>query len=104
MPFTVFTTSHKKSMLKWLSKLTPEGAGSSAAGSRAPASARFQVIDAGNGILTLMNRDGETLELALGGIEDKALRGAVVAAFEEGQDVHLVLEAGSTRVLSHSVG
>lgn len=44
MPFTVFTTSHKRTMMKWLDKLTPGGGGSSSNGGSAGDVQPMQVL------------------------------------------------------------
>ncbi|KAG1654931.1 hypothetical protein FOA52_004717 [Chlamydomonas sp. UWO 241] len=104
MPFNVFGTAHKRSFLKWHSKLTGEEAGGGGGGGGGggdgggAARKRVQVIDAqrtagGSVTLTLMSSDGDTADVGPTDMSSEAAEGGVLekvaAAFEAGRDVEL---------------
>ncbi|KAG2425035.1 hypothetical protein HYH02_015086 [Chlamydomonas schloesseri] len=127
MPFTVFTTSHKKTYLKWHAKLTGEGdkaqQGAAGAGGDGSKPIIYTVYDLpeGGAVLGLMTDEGDTLELQLqpgqgggggvsgaggegggagGGACEPALLEQIRAAFEAGEDeVRVTLNADRTRVI-----
>ncbi|KAG2485104.1 hypothetical protein HYH03_016095 [Edaphochlamys debaryana] len=99
MPFTVFTTSHKKTFLKHLERLKPGGAGPAGAGAGAPQQQRqkWQVIDAGDSVLSVMTADGDTLDLDPGN-SPADLVAKVRELFEAGSDVTVLLDEGGRGV------
>lgn len=85
MPFTVFTTSHKKTMLKWLERLsgggnaagTTEGAFGSGGDSSDNSARWHDVIDIRDGAQAeVMDGDGETAVRNLMFVGSPLLRGA----------------------------
>lgn len=96
MPFTVFTTSQKKTMLKWLDKLRP------AAGSSMPAAQAgeqgavwYSVIDCTDSGLEVMDAEGNTLALLRSSCTPEMWQ-QVAAAWEAGEEVRMQLsEPGS---------
>lgn len=100
MPFTVFTTSHKKSMLRWHAKLT--GGPEPGAATSGPVSAKYQVIDIADGIVTCMDPDGETLDIALTDVSQE-MQEAITQGFEDGKDVQLKITVDTKQVISHTV-
>lgn len=101
MPFTVFTTSHKKSFLKWLDKLQQQGGGGGAGGggggSGAGANAassnskpRHQLIDLTDRRAEVMDDDGETVTLDLAAV-DPAMVAEMRRGFDAGLDVRVLL-------------
>lgn len=64
MPFTVFTTSQKKNMLKWLDKLNGLEAETTDAGS--PAAQQFTVLDVTADAAEVMDAEGGTQTIDLG--------------------------------------
>ncbi|KAG2422937.1 hypothetical protein HXX76_015688 [Chlamydomonas incerta] len=109
MPFTVFTTSHKKTYLKWHAKLTGEGdkgqQGAAAGGGGKPLTYTVYDLPEGGVTLGLMTDEGDTLELQLAaagaaaGACEPALLEQIRAAFEAGEDeVRVTLNADRTAV------
>ncbi|PNW84366.1 hypothetical protein CHLRE_04g232902v5 [Chlamydomonas reinhardtii] len=106
MPFTVFTTSHKKTYLKWHAKLTGEGdkgqqRGAAAAGGGKPVTYTVYDLPEGGACLGLMTDEGDTLELQLAGPGacQPELLAQIRAAFEAGEDeVRITLNADRTTV------
>jgi hypothetical protein len=98
MPFTVFTTAHKKTMLKWLDKLHP-AAGSAA--STAPALAAgqgcvwYSVIDCSDSGLEVMDEEGNTLALPASSCSAEQWQ-QVGAAWDAGEEVRVQLSAAGS--------
>lgn len=121
MPFNVFGSAHKKSFLKWYSKLTGEppgqGVKGAAAGGGGPQRTRAQVIDASleTRTVTLMNGDGDTCDVTAGPAaaakeeeteaeELEDLVAKVCMLFAEGGEVEVEIEGdvakGHARILA----
>jgi hypothetical protein len=83
MPFTVFSTSQKKTMLKWLEKLRPQGAGGGGNdGQTQDTASTWTVTDISEGgSITVMDEEGNEI--------------TVTPANEEvGQQVRSAFDAG----------
>ncbi|GFR41842.1 hypothetical protein Agub_g2621 [Astrephomene gubernaculifera] len=95
MPFTVFTTSQKKTFLKWHAKLTGQADGGAAAGSAsaAPKQQRFQVYDVTETSISCMTADGDTADIDVQ-TSDKDLVAKVRELFDAGVDVNVHLDEG----------
>lgn len=98
MPFTVFTTSHKKTFLKWHAKLQGqadcEAAPEAAAGSgQLPV---WQVIDASGATITVMAADGTTVDVAC----SEQLAVQVRGRFDGGDDVSVQLDSGRKAIVA----
>ena len=66
MPFTVFTTSQKKTMLKWLDKFSSSSSSAAAAsGSSSSKNVWYQVIDLANDTIEVMDKEGTTFTVNL---------------------------------------
>ncbi|KXZ47954.1 hypothetical protein GPECTOR_31g316 [Gonium pectorale] len=92
MPFTVFTTSHKKTFLKWHAKLTGQGA--AAGGAAGPVQQqRFLVYDVTESTISCMTPDGETVDLHVAD-SDAGTVARVRELFEGGSEVHVHLDEG----------
>lgn len=93
MPFTVFTTSHKKTFLKWHAKLTggvaPTNGGGTGTGAAA-AVQTYQVYDMTDDTISCMTDDGDTVEVDAAGCE-AALVARVRELFDGGADVRVTL-------------
>jgi hypothetical protein len=76
MPFTVFTTSHKKSMLKWMDKLAAHGGGLEGQIDHGT-KASYEVIDCRGATATLMSADGETRDVQLQDLPHHVQQGIV---------------------------
>ncbi|WIA34477.1 hypothetical protein OEZ86_012808 [Tetradesmus obliquus] len=91
MPFTVFTTGQKKSMLKWLDRLNGlEAAAAAAAGGEAAAGTeqqqQYSVLDVTSDVAEVMNDEGETQQVQLA-VCDTELVEALRRAFQAEQEV-----------------
>lgn len=103
MPFTVFTTSQKKTMLKWHAKLTGHAADGGAAAhadaggahaAHAAAGEQCSVIDVAQGAIQVMNDDGDTYDIPRSVCAGE-LAQRIADAFERGDDVRVRVVAGS---------
>ncbi|EFJ46997.1 hypothetical protein VOLCADRAFT_92526 [Volvox carteri f. nagariensis] len=101
MPFTVFTTSQKKTFLKWHAKLTGEGDGklSSAAAVVAPDRAEYQVIDLIGDTVTCMTDEGDDFTVDLKG-SDAGMVAQLRSQFEGGAAVTVTLDLGRRTLLA----
>eukprot|EP00882_Tetradesmus_deserticola_P017671 GHRQ01018936.1.p2 GENE.GHRQ01018936.1~~GHRQ01018936.1.p2 ORF type:complete len:184 (+),score=60.85 GHRQ01018936.1:571-1122(+) len=105
MPFTVFSTGQKKSMLKWLDRLNgleAEADGKAAAGSEQQQ--QYTVLDVTSDVVEVMDNDGETQQVQLSVCDPElvaALRGALKA--EQEVQVQLGTRHGSTAIIKMSV-
>jgi hypothetical protein len=74
MPFTVFTTSQKKTMLKWLDKLSSSSSSAPAAGVDSSSSSTwYQVIDLSDGKAEVMDKEGTTVTVDLSGANEEVV-------------------------------
>ncbi len=93
MPFTVFTTSHKKTFLKWHAKLTggaaPTHGGRSGTGAAATVQ-KYQVYDITVDTISCMTDDGDTVEVDAAGCE-ATLVARVRELFDGGAEVRVTL-------------
>jgi hypothetical protein len=103
MPFTVFTTSQKKTMLKWLDKLRPD-----IASGRTPQQAgdggtsrheAWEVMDMADGAVSLMDAGGEEKRVELSSLTAEQAQ-QLQKAFDAGDAVRVMLAAGTSSVLS----
>lgn len=108
MPFTVFTTSHKKTMLKWHAKLTGQAGNgdANAAGKAAGQSPharlgeKCNVIDVTADVMQVMNDDGDTFDIPRTAC-DACMAAQVADAFAQGSDVNVrVTGEGTHRIIS----
>ncbi len=91
MPFTVFTTSHKKSMLRWLEKLKdPGSAGGGAAAATSTTVIQWTVSDLDASTAKLYDDGGSELDVRLAG-SDEALVQRLRELFEAGEAVQVTL-------------
>ncbi|GIL63209.1 hypothetical protein Vafri_17338 [Volvox africanus] len=99
MPFTVFTTSHKKTFLKWHAKLSCEqGLGKAAAANAGPAALvplqlEYQVIDLNGNIISCMTDEGDEFTVDMAS-SDADLAGQLRSKFEEGAAITVTLDPG----------
>ncbi|GIL80721.1 hypothetical protein Vretimale_9175 [Volvox reticuliferus] len=96
MPFTVFTTNHKKTFLKWHAKLSGEhGDGKAAAAIAGPAEFQleYQVIDLHGNIVSCMTDEGDEFTVDVAG-NDTDLVAQLRSKFEEGAAVTVTLDPG----------
>lgn len=97
MPFTVFSTGQKKSMLKWLERLRSPGGGTEAKGGGATGpAATWAVLDAGPtpGSFSVMDDAGEERVVRAGPV----LAAQLQAALEAGDPVSVRLDPGGDQV------
>ncbi|GLC44972.1 hypothetical protein PLESTB_000670200 [Pleodorina starrii] len=106
MPFTVFTTSQKKTFLKWHAKLTGSEAdhGKSPAAGAASSAERteYQVIDATETMISCMTDDGDVVDLDVKA-SAQDLVAKLRAAFDDGKAVVASLDSGRQAILSFRV-
>ncbi|GLI70973.1 hypothetical protein VaNZ11_016076 [Volvox africanus] len=96
MPFTVFTTSHKKTFLKWHAKLSCEqGDGKAAAANSGPAELQleYQVFDLNGNVLSCMTDEGDEFTVDMAS-SDADLAGQLRSKFEEGAAITVTLDPG----------
>jgi hypothetical protein len=98
MPFTVFSTSQKKTMLKWLEKLRPQGApgGGGENGQAQASTATWTVTDMSEGgSITVMDEEGNELTVVAASEEVAA---QVRSAFDAGDAPCVRLTPDSRKV------
>uniref|UniRef100_A0A383WFS1 Translation initiation factor 5A C-terminal domain-containing protein n=1 Tax=Tetradesmus obliquus TaxID=3088 RepID=A0A383WFS1_TETOB len=89
LPFTVFTTGQKKSMLKWLDRLNGLEAAAAAGGKAASGTEQqqqYSVLDVTSDVAEVMNDEGETQQVQLA-VCDPELVEALRRAFQAEQEV-----------------
>lgn len=92
MPFTVFSTSQKKSMLKLLDKLNGlEGESAAAGGSCSQP--QYTVLDVTDSSAEVMDEAGDTQQIDLAVCDQQLVEG-LRRAFEREPEAELVVELG----------
>uniref|UniRef100_A0A0G4HDQ5 Translation elongation factor IF5A C-terminal domain-containing protein n=1 Tax=Chromera velia CCMP2878 TaxID=1169474 RepID=A0A0G4HDQ5_9ALVE len=105
MPFNVFGTAHKKKLLNWYHKLTPdEKGGGKSTGDGEASRLHVDLIEIStSGTLTFMSADGETREVQADSLPESVDFKSVQEAFEKGMPVEAYIDPGTSAVISLEV-
>lgn len=102
MPFTVFTTKQKKTMLKWIEEIRGAGGGDGKEKDSKTSLIKFSVIDLDGGKLSLMQEDtGETYEdipLPAGDLGSEIQK--AFETTEDAVDVEATIEDGTVKFVN----